>query len=379
MNNNSIRIFGILLVLSLIVHLVLLYWWSLEDRFAPERTPEMSSLHISLVPAPVDPLPVAEADEKAAESRPVTEKAPAVTKLPEDRLVNQEEIHAPMHNSEQFSTPVTGSPELAPVPGSKAFQAKSEHQPPTSEQATVADKSSGKNKEASSQASQNAADRKSKKADVVSKKKNEAVVVKEPGAQPRAAVAEVLATTSDETSPSPETSTEAEDNPLTGDSSAVSLSLGSENEEASQAPAPQIPTEFMASMKKMKLLEDESLANVNAKDPLSEAQSRRIQMVNRYLLAMEKQIRQYWHKPKELPPLAGVARFELDNQGYLTNVYIIQSSGNLLLDNSVIDAIKSVHRYSVPRETWIVERYYRNLRFSYSSVDARPETIPLNR
>ncbi|WP_148863227.1 cell envelope integrity protein TolA [Marinobacter fonticola] len=117
----------------------------------------------------------------------------------------------------------------------------------------------------------------------------------------------------------------------------------------------------------MKDLSDRELAGANAGSPASELEKRRIQMVNQFLARMQSQVDRRFRKPLNARSYQeGEIAFELDPSGYLLSARIIESSGNVLLDASALEAIRSVPRFSVPDSPIVAARYYRNLTFRYT-------------
>jgi outer membrane biosynthesis protein TonB len=139
----------------------------------------------------------------------------------------------------------------------------------------------------------------------------------------------------------------------------------------------EIPKEFLEKLGNIDLMDESGLSSTRIEEPFSEIEARRIRLMNVYLAKMQKQVGQYWRKPaKEMPLAKGVIKFELDSQGYLINAYIYRGSGNIDLDVSALDAVRSVARYAVPESRAVAARYYRHLSFHYSSRDSNVEEAP---
>ncbi|MGP4844328.1 TonB family protein [Marinobacter sp. 1Y8] len=114
-------------------------------------------------------------------------------------------------------------------------------------------------------------------------------------------------------------------------------------------------------------LSDEKLAGINAGSTESEIERRRIEMKNRFLRRMLVQVNQRFRKPLAAQSYQeGVIVFTIDLEGYLLSAKIQQSSGNVLLDASALQAIRAVPRFEVPDSPMIVARYYRNMTFQYN-------------
>lgn len=125
------------------------------------------------------------------------------------------------------------------------------------------------------------------------------------------------------------------------------------------------------------LLNDAQLGEVEIEDPFSEKESKEIGLVNRYLQRMTQQVMNVWVNPyKGKRVHKGVIIMELNAQGILLDSYIYQTSGLDYLDQSVLDALRSIPRYHVPDNEVIANRYYKNLRFFYSSIKEQTELMP---
>ncbi|WP_111495808.1 cell envelope integrity protein TolA [Marinobacter bohaiensis] len=117
----------------------------------------------------------------------------------------------------------------------------------------------------------------------------------------------------------------------------------------------------------MDTLSDRELSGVDAGNPTSELEKRRIQMVNRYLQRMQAQVDARFRRPLGARPYeSGVIAFELDASGYLLSARLAESSGNSELDASALQAIRAVPRFDVPDSPMVAARYYRQLTFRYS-------------
>lgn len=130
----------------------------------------------------------------------------------------------------------------------------------------------------------------------------------------------------------------------------------------------------------LNMLSDPQLREVGVEQPYSEQQSEELRLVNRILERMNQQVIQYWVNPYKGGHIyRGVIKVELDENGYLRDAYVYHPSGLVLLDISVLDAIRAVKRYEVPENKILAERYYSNLSFHYSSIDEKPELMPFER
>jgi hypothetical protein len=141
-----------------------------------------------------------------------------------------------------------------------------------------------------------------------------------------------------------------------------------------------IPDEFMDGVGNLKLLSEADLRNADVVQPFSEQKSREIQMANKYLERMNKQVATFWNNPYQGGRmLRGIIKIELGANGYLKEAYVFRSSGNKILDYSVLDAIKSVPRYEVPSNPIIAARYYAQLSFHFSSIEQETELMPFEK
>lgn len=127
----------------------------------------------------------------------------------------------------------------------------------------------------------------------------------------------------------------------------------------------------------LNMLTDPQLREVGVEQPFSEKESEELRVVNLILERMNKQVIEHWVNPyKGGKMFRGVIKVELDADGYLRDAFVYHPSGLVLLDVSVLDAIRAVKRYDVPDNKIIAERYYSNLSFHYSSLDEKPEMMP---
>lgn len=127
----------------------------------------------------------------------------------------------------------------------------------------------------------------------------------------------------------------------------------------------------------LNMLTDPQLRKVGVEQPFSEKESEELRVVNLILERMNKQVIEHWVNPyKGGKMYRGVIKVELDEDGYLRDAFVYHPSGLVLLDISVLDAIRAVKRYDMPDNKIIAERYYSNLSFHYSSLDEKPEMMP---
>lgn len=127
----------------------------------------------------------------------------------------------------------------------------------------------------------------------------------------------------------------------------------------------------------IQLLPDTQLSEVSVPQPFSEKKSNELRLVNKYLKRMNEQVMAYWVNPyRGNQVLLGMIKIELNKDGYLVNSYVYRESGDKILDISVLDAIRAVRKFEVPANNYVAERYYRNLKFHYSSIKQEVELMP---
>lgn len=139
----------------------------------------------------------------------------------------------------------------------------------------------------------------------------------------------------------------------------------------------EIPDDFLKNIGNMRLLSDSSLRDAEVKQPFSKKKSQELELANRYLELMNKQVRQFWINPYKGGRLfQGIIKVELNVKGYLESAEVYRRSGHALLDISVLDAIRAVPRFAVPDDEVITNRYYRHMSFHYSSIEMKTELMP---
>ena len=128
------------------------------------------------------------------------------------------------------------------------------------------------------------------------------------------------------------------------------------------------------------MLADDEMGEVVVKQPFSELESKELKLANEFLERMNKQVLAVWENPYKGKHLyRGIVKLELDENGYIEDVYLFKASGHPVLDESVVQAIKAVGRFKVPENKIIANRYYRSLRFYYSSVESETELMPFEK
>lgn len=140
-----------------------------------------------------------------------------------------------------------------------------------------------------------------------------------------------------------------------------------------------IPKEFLDGYGNLALLSDSELRDADVPQPFSESKSKELELANKYLARMNDQVMEYWINPYSGNKMfRGIIKVELGLDGYLRNAFVYRSSGQKLLDISVLDAIRSVPRFEVPADEVLTARYYTNLSFHYSSIEEKPELMPFD-
>jgi hypothetical protein len=128
------------------------------------------------------------------------------------------------------------------------------------------------------------------------------------------------------------------------------------------------------------LLADREMRDVVVEQPYSELESKELKLANEFLDRMNKQVLAIWENPYKGRHLyRGVVKLELDENGYLQDVYVYKASGHPVLDASVLKAISSVIRFHVPDNKILASRYYTSLRFYYSSIENKTELMPFEK
>jgi len=113
----------------------------------------------------------------------------------------------------------------------------------------------------------------------------------------------------------------------------------------------------------------ESASETKSKQVYSESKSDKLKMQNLYLKRMMKQITDNLISPgKPVRKGRGTISIVLNGEGYLVNATITRSSGDFVLDLSVMEAIKRVHRYEVPESIAVAEQYYTQLTIRYDQT-----------
>ncbi|GAA3959467.1 TonB family protein [Allohahella marinimesophila] len=97
-------------------------------------------------------------------------------------------------------------------------------------------------------------------------------------------------------------------------------------------------------------------------------------MVNLYLRRMTEQVYAAWddwsawqRKNRQQRAMTGTISFQVSLNGRLQSAHISRSSGSADFDRSALEAIKAVHRFAVPEDPAVTARYYRKLRFHFST------------
>ena len=113
----------------------------------------------------------------------------------------------------------------------------------------------------------------------------------------------------------------------------------------------------------------ESASETKSKQVYSESKSDKLKMKNLYLKRMMTQITDNLITPrKPVRKGRGTIALVLNGEGFLVKAIITKSSGDFVLDLSVMEAIKRVHRYEVPDSVAVAEQYYSQLTIRYDQT-----------
>jgi TonB family protein len=127
---------------------------------------------------------------------------------------------------------------------------------------------------------------------------------------------------------------------------------------------------------RLKPLDDKTLSKESVSSPFSKLQQRRLKIRNETLFKIVQQVRAEWQRPnKKMPQIFGTASLELNREGYLISVEILQSSGDVELDQSILDAVKRVQRFDIPYNSPDAY-FYQSLRLNFSSNNERYDLLP---
>ena len=154
--------------------------------------------------------------------------------------------------------------------------------------------------------------------------------------------------------------------------------LEQEGENVSQAE--DLEDDVLSATGNVALLADTEMREISVEQPFSKLKSKELKLANEFLGRMNKQVLAIWKNPyKGNHVYKGVVKLDLDENGYLKDVYIYRASGHPALDNSVLKAITSVIRFQVPENKILANRYYTNLSFYYSSTENKTELMPFEK
>lgn len=166
-------------------------------------------------------------------------------------------------------------------------------------------------------------------------------------------------------SPSPDATTKGERR-REPDPDSASMSLGEQTQEPEAAPEPS-PGPEIGGDTGMQALDEGEMDAIRGESMVSEIEERRIRMANEYLARMKRQIMARWEQPEGADErYRGEIRFSVNARGYLQSSHVHLPSGHAALDESALQAVRSVQRFKVPDSPSIVRRYYQNLRFTFS-------------
>ncbi len=387
LNRQSKILFTVLLVVSLLLHGLAWWWLDIKELFQPELVDESTTVQITLQ-LPPEPTPKPEPLVQQLPPQPETRMEPPE---PEPQQQKPEpEQHMPMHNADEFaSSNNTDRSKTKLAPGEKINSVGTEVKPSSGQLNEIKSPTQPEQqvKEQRPQDNSSLAKENSKKTNTKnevnpkdSEEQKSAQKTDEPDKPKK--VDEIISTNSHSRTVGAElVSRKVEDKAVIERQREQHASNGSLTTESNLSRPPaktvEIPKEALASLGNMKMLDDHNLNDVEVEEPFSEIEAKRIRMVNRYLARMEAQIKSQWIRPdKKQQRVSGVIKFSLNVDGFLDEAYIYIASGDLQLDISALDAVRRVQRYAVPESKAVTAKYYRNLRFQYSSHEIESEAIP---
>ena len=104
-------------------------------------------------------------------------------------------------------------------------------------------------------------------------------------------------------------------------------------------------------------LDESNLGSESIGDPFSEFETLRNQVHNEYLAKMSEQVREYWTPPDNSVPLKTRIRLYLSSRGFISDIYIEESSGSLPFDLAALRAIKSVRQFELPKNPTYAQHF----------------------
>ncbi len=377
--NSYRRRYAVLLTLSLLIHLAILLW--LLDHFNEQKpTPRQQTVSISLAPPP--PVPpdspavkqeIPEQEEKSPD-KPEPEEAPEKESNEKDETQPDPEHHAPMDNADQFASDNQDDPsktEIVAGGGTRSPAEKEVSQQIDQDTEVIEPQQSQELAEELSPDLEQETPVDTPKADKQNKERR--VIDTEDVAR---ALWENRAR--DRTREEMQAIT---DQPGATEQALIDLITGKANFTEEQKNFElALPADESDNFGNAKLLTEDELRDTVVEQPFSEQKAKELELANIYLRRMSKQVESFWVNPYEGNRLyKGIIVMELDLSGHLVRSDIYRSSGNRLLDISVLDAIRAVPRYEVPDNKVIVDRYYRYLHFHYSSIEEKTELMPFEK
>jgi outer membrane biosynthesis protein TonB len=120
--------------------------------------------------------------------------------------------------------------------------------------------------------------------------------------------------------------------------------------------------------KKGDSLLDNQLEDAVVHSPYTEDEERVARWYDEVYQRLEEQVKTIWRQPKSHPHFRGEIRLDLNIDGRLQDAWIHLPSGDRTLDNSALQAIRSVPRYDLPHLAELA-RYYQHLRFTYQGEE----------
>ncbi len=369
------RRYWLLVLLSLCLHIIFYLGWRLlwESEKTPLRNEKIqinlkTSPQAAKAPAAVPPLPEDAAEPKEQEKQQEEQK-----KEEEQDETPEPESHAPMSNAEAFASDNQEDDSVTQIdPGDLA--APQQHEDPASNAQAHTNDSGAANQGEKNDTPTQSNDEQAAAHDVVERQIPDYRSVVDAETIDMDAIL------------SQQAPTQTEDPFASSDSNALARALESaENRmegnqwltgEDANLSSDQADS-LIQDAGNAVLLSEAQLREQIVKSPFSEQREKELRMANKYLDRMSQQVYELWINPYQgTQQLKGIIWMEIDSQGYLVDADIYRTSGDRLLDISVLDAIRAVRRFEVPDDPDIVRKYYTNLRFHYSSLQEQPELMP---
>ncbi len=144
----------------------------------------------------------------------------------------------------------------------------------------------------------------------------------------------------------------------------ILTTTGSSPESVVEQTAPQPDTSGLSTP-----LSDSELDDTLVESPLDQQQEALKKWYNEVYKRLTEQVMEVWVKPDDSDRRhRGVIRLEVDINGYLNRAWVHLPSGHRGLDQSALNAVRSIIRYQLP-ESPNMARYYLNMDLRYSGGD----------